>query len=69
MFDCFKLCDNTNVHDINMREKEERYEVWTLIIEKSTMIPPSLMVLFDVSPRMAIIIQTSLEHNLSQKRV
>ena len=30
-------------------------------------IPPSLMVLFDVSPRMAIIIQTSLEYNLSKK--
>ena len=23
MFDCFKLCDITNVNDINMREKEE----------------------------------------------
>ena len=23
VFDFFKLCDNTNVHDINMREKEE----------------------------------------------
>ena len=23
VFDCFKLCDITNVYDINMREKEE----------------------------------------------
>ena len=48
---------------------DDQMEVWTLIIQKSMVIPPSLMVLFDVSPRMAIISQTSLEHNMSQKRV
>ena len=34
-----------------MIQGELKLEVWTLIIEKSTVIPPSLMVLFTFNPQ------------------
>ena len=48
-----------------MIQGELKLEVWTLIIEKSTVIPPSLMVLFFLSEYLSVeILRMSLEQAL-----